>query len=156
MLLSGRLSWMRYILLRRRLFERGALFLAVSDAVRARAIRLGYPAGRTVTLHNGVDIDYFTPAAEAPEPGLILHVGRLVEKKGTRLLLEALPRCPGELASSATPDRRAGGPRGRLGSRSVRSPASCRRTRSALDAAGVAARGAEPGGPRRRHRGRRR
>lgn len=91
MLLSGRLSWMRYALLKRRLIEGGSLFLAVSDAVREQAIRLGYPAGRTVTLHSGVDTDYFTPAAEAPEPGLILHVGRLVEKKGTRLLLEALP-----------------------------------------------------------------
>lgn len=95
MLLSGRLSWMRYALLRRRLFERGSLFVAVSDSVRERAIRLGYPAGRTVTLHNGVDIDHFTPAAEAPEPGLILHVGRLVEKKGTGLLLEALQAVPG-------------------------------------------------------------
>jgi glycosyltransferase involved in cell wall biosynthesis len=94
MLLSGRLSWMRYALLRRRLFERGSLFLAVSDSVRERATALGYPAGRTVTLHNGVDTDYFTPPAEAPEPGLILHVGRLVEKKGTRILLEALLTVP--------------------------------------------------------------
>lgn len=94
MLLSGRLSWTRYALLRRRLFDRGALFLAVSDAVRERAIALGFPAGRTVTLHNGVDVDYFTPADEAPEPGLILHVGRLVEKKGTGLLLEALSNVP--------------------------------------------------------------
>lgn len=94
MLLSGRLSWMRYALLRRRLFERGSLFVAVSDAVRARAIRMGYPADRIVTLYNGVDLDYFTPAAEAPEPGLVLHVGRLVEKKGTRVLLEALRAVP--------------------------------------------------------------
>lgn len=94
MLLSGRLSWTRYALLRRRLFERGALFLAVSDSVRDRAIRLGYPPGRTVTLHNGVDTGYFTPAAQAPEAGLVLHVGRLVEKKGTRLLLEALRLLP--------------------------------------------------------------
>ncbi len=94
MLLSGRLSWTRYALLRRRLFERSALFLAVSDAVRERAIRLGYPAERTAILHNGIDIDYFTPPAQAPEPGLILHVGRLVEKKGTELLLEAIRDIP--------------------------------------------------------------
>lgn len=94
MLLSGRLSWARYALLRRRLFERGALFLAVSEAVRERAIEQGYPAGRTVTLHNGVDLEHFAPAAEAPEPGLILHVGRLVEKKGTGALLDALGAVP--------------------------------------------------------------
>jgi glycosyltransferase involved in cell wall biosynthesis len=95
MLVSGRLSWARYALLRRRLFERGALFLAVSEAVREQAIKQGYPAGRIVTLHNGVDLDSFTPATEAPEPGLILHVGRLVEKKGTRTLIEALVAVPG-------------------------------------------------------------
>lgn len=94
MLLSGRLSWTRYALLRRRLFERGALFLAVSEAVRDRAVDAGYPADRTVTLRNGVDTDFFSPTATPPEPGLILHVGRLVEKKGTRLLLYALRVVP--------------------------------------------------------------
>lgn len=94
MLLSRRLSWARYALLKRRLFERGSLFLAVSDSVRERAIGQGCPADRIVTLHNGVDTGYFTPDAAPPEPGLILHVGRLVEKKGTRLLLEALRQVP--------------------------------------------------------------
>ena len=90
MLLSGRLSWARYALLKRRLMERGDCFLAVSDAVRARAVAAGYPADRTFTLRNGVDTDLFSPVPETPDPGLILHVGRLVEKKGTRLLLSAL------------------------------------------------------------------
>jgi colanic acid/amylovoran biosynthesis glycosyltransferase len=94
MLLSGRLSWIRYALLKRRLIERGDRFLAVSDAVRARAIATGYPAKRIFTLRNGVDTDLFSPALEAPDPGLILHVGRLVEKKGTRLLLYALRVVP--------------------------------------------------------------
>jgi colanic acid/amylovoran biosynthesis glycosyltransferase len=99
MLLSGRLSWMRYALLKRRLIERGALFLAVSDAIRARALAAGYPAERTFTLHNGVDTDFFSPVPEPPEPGLVLHVGRLVEKKGTRVLLYALRAVPkGKLA----------------------------------------------------------
>src|SRR5688500_279009 len=94
MLRSGRLSWMRYALLKRRLMERGHRFLAVSDAVRARAIEAGYPANRTFTLRNGVDTAFFSPAAGPPDPGLILHVGRLVEKKGTRLLLYALRVVP--------------------------------------------------------------
>lgn len=98
MLLSGRLSWIRYALLKRRLIERGDLFLAVSDAVRARAVAAGYPAERIFTLRNGVDTDFFSPVPETPDPGLILHVGRLVEKKGTRLLLYALRAVPkGEL-----------------------------------------------------------
>jgi colanic acid/amylovoran biosynthesis glycosyltransferase len=87
MLRSGRLSWMRYALLRDRLQREGALFVAVSDAIRRRALAQGFPEARTVTLHNGVDLSRF--AAGQPEPGLILHVGRLVEKKGTALLLTA-------------------------------------------------------------------
>ena len=95
LLLSGRLSWMRDALLRRRLIERGSLFLAVSEAVRTRALAVGYPPERTLTHHNGVDTGRFRPSPEPPEPGLVLHVGRLVEKKGTRELLDAFARAGG-------------------------------------------------------------
>jgi colanic acid/amylovoran biosynthesis glycosyltransferase len=90
MLTSGRLSWMRYALLKRRLIGRGSLFLAVSEAVRRRALAAGYPAERVITHPNGVDTDFFRPSGAPPEPGLILHVGRLVEKKGTAALLDAV------------------------------------------------------------------
>jgi len=87
LLLSGRLSWMNYALFQRRLMRRGDLFLAVSDALRRRAIARGYPAERTVTHYNGVDLELF-PAG--PGGGdTILYVGRLVEKKGLRTLLRA-------------------------------------------------------------------
>jgi colanic acid/amylovoran biosynthesis glycosyltransferase len=89
LLLSGRLSWMRYALLRRRLVERGRLFLAASEAVRRRALDSGYPPERTIVHYNGVDTARFHPSGAPPEPGLVLHVGRLVEKKGTADLLEA-------------------------------------------------------------------
>ena len=91
MLCSGRLSWMRYALFQRRLQDRGQLFLAVSEALRARALARGYPAERTLTHYLGVDLSRFAGAG-TPEPGLILHVARLVEKKGTSLLLDALAR----------------------------------------------------------------
>jgi colanic acid/amylovoran biosynthesis glycosyltransferase len=90
LLRSGRLSWMRYALGKKRLQCDGALFLAVSDALRERAIARGYPKARTLTHYNGVDLDRFRPDAVPREPGLILHVGRLVEKKGTKVLIEAL------------------------------------------------------------------
>ena len=93
LLLSGRLSWMRYALLQRRLIEGGALFLAVSDALRREAIARGFPAERTLTHYLGVDLARFA-GPSAPEPGLILHVGRLVEKKGTATLLEAMALLP--------------------------------------------------------------
>ena len=89
---SGRLSWMRYGLFARRLMTRGRLFLAVSDALRARALAAGFPAERTVTHYNGVDLARFGAGPRRPERGLVLHVGRLVEKKGTAILLQALAR----------------------------------------------------------------
>jgi colanic acid/amylovoran biosynthesis glycosyltransferase len=94
LLRSGRLSWMRYALGRRRLQREGALFLAVSDALRRRAIARGFAEERTLTHYNGVDLDRFRPGEGAREPGLVLHVGRLVEKKGTRVLIDALAGLP--------------------------------------------------------------
>jgi glycosyltransferase involved in cell wall biosynthesis len=90
MLASGRLSWMRYALFRRRLMARGRMFLAVSDALRSKALAAGFPDERLVTHYNGVDLGTFGASARAPERGLILHVGRLVEKKGTSVLIRAL------------------------------------------------------------------
>lgn len=97
LLLSGRISWMRYGLFQRRLAREGDLFLAVSDAVRDRAVARGFPAERTITHLVGIDLARFRPGP-GPEAGLILHVGRLVEKKGTSKLLAAFSqvhtRCP--------------------------------------------------------------
>jgi glycosyltransferase involved in cell wall biosynthesis len=90
LLRSGRPIWMRYALGKKRLQRGGALFLAVSDALRKQAIARGFPEERTITHYNGVDLDRFQPGQAPAEPGLILHVGRLVEKKGTKVLIEAL------------------------------------------------------------------
>ncbi len=93
LLLSGRLSWTRYALLRGRLIEHCRLFLAVSDALREAALAQGFPAERTRTHYLGVDLDRFQTGG-AREPGLVLHVGRLVEKKGTTVLIDAIRRLP--------------------------------------------------------------
>jgi glycosyltransferase involved in cell wall biosynthesis len=92
---SGRLSWMRYAIGKKRLQRDGALFLAVSNALRERSIERGYPEMRTFTHYNGVDLDRFRPDMAPREPGLVLHVGRLVEKKGTKVLIEAMARIAG-------------------------------------------------------------
>ncbi len=89
---SGRLSWMRYALFQRRLMQRGDLFLAVSDALRSQAVSHGFPASRTFAHYNGVDLARFRPRAggdAGSDSATILHVGRLVEKKGTETLLHA-------------------------------------------------------------------
>jgi colanic acid/amylovoran biosynthesis glycosyltransferase len=90
LLRSGRPIWIRYALGKKRLQRDGALFLAVSDALRERAIARGFPEARTLTHYNGVDLDRFQPDVTPREPGLVLHVGRLVEKKGTTVLIEAV------------------------------------------------------------------
>jgi len=66
LLLSGRLSWMRYAVLKRRLIERGRLFLAVSEAVRRRALAAGFPPERTITHYGGVDTGFFRPSPDPP------------------------------------------------------------------------------------------
>jgi glycosyltransferase involved in cell wall biosynthesis len=92
MLMSGRLSRIRYALAEARLQRSGDLFLAVSEALRRKAIGRGFPAERTLTHHIGADLALFAPSPQQAEPGLVLHVGRLVEKKGTAVLLEAFAR----------------------------------------------------------------
>jgi glycosyltransferase involved in cell wall biosynthesis len=61
------------------------------------------PAGRVELVYHGLDSDKFKPPAgpvrardgrNAADPVVILSVGRLVEKKGTDVLLEALARIP--------------------------------------------------------------
>lgn len=66
-------------------------FLAVSEAIRQRAIDRGIPEGRISVSYIGVDTRYFRPnglplAARARR---VLFVGRFVEKKGPLLLVQA-------------------------------------------------------------------
>jgi len=66
-------------------------FVAVSGHIRDAAIGVGLPADRIHVRHIGVDPARF--AATPPTPGqrapMVLFVGRLVEKKGAGLLLDA-------------------------------------------------------------------
>jgi colanic acid/amylovoran biosynthesis glycosyltransferase len=88
---SRHLAWWRHALGWRRLQRRAAAFVVVSEAMRAAALRRGYPEGRVHLLHLGVDLQRFQPPAERPAGGplRILHVGRLVAKKGLATLIEA-------------------------------------------------------------------
>lgn len=66
-------------------------FIAVSDAIRQRAIECGLPAERVVIKHIGIDVGKFQHAGKpvAEREPHILFVGRLVEKKGIRYLIDA-------------------------------------------------------------------
>lgn len=77
----------------RRLFNRGfaaaARVLGVSNFIREHAER-SYPAvhGKSLTVYNGVDGSLFTPGGEASDRP-ILYVGRVEERKGVHVLLDA-------------------------------------------------------------------
>ncbi len=96
LLRSGKLAWWRLLLERRDLGRDATAFLCVSDHVRRLAMR-HFPAHKLHTAYLGVDTSFFAPAPLVQKPS-ILFVGRLVEKKGARYLLEAFARvrasCP--------------------------------------------------------------
>ena len=77
----------------RRLFDRGfaaaARVLGVSNFIRRHAEER-YPsvAGKSTTIYNGVDGTLFTPAGELDDPP-VLYVGRVEERKGVHVLLDA-------------------------------------------------------------------
>jgi colanic acid/amylovoran biosynthesis glycosyltransferase len=85
---SRKPSWINYVTWRDDLFQHGAVFVCVSEHVRRRALEWGYPADKLVVLPIGVDVDRIRPTefVEAPR---ILHIARLVEKKGTADLITA-------------------------------------------------------------------
>ena len=79
-----------YLARRQQLWSQTAMFLCVSNAIRARALERGFPAHKLRVLPTGVDTQALVPAPELTRQPLILFVGRLVEKKGCRLLLQAM------------------------------------------------------------------
>lgn len=69
-------------------------FIAVSEAVRRRAIEYGIPADKITVCYIGVDTERFKPGGLpiTERPSRVLFVGRLVEKKGCRYLIEAFAK----------------------------------------------------------------
>lgn len=85
--LNGRM----FIALRRWVVRRAAMITLVSEAMRERLLSQ-MPESRAMVLSMGVDtLSRFTPGNTRPGDEL-LFVGRLVEKKGLRHLLLALPQ----------------------------------------------------------------
>lgn len=74
-------------------------FIAVSDAVRRRAMAFGLPEDKISVRYIGIDTARFTPAGRPVierEPR-VLFVGRLVEKKGCEFLIRAFAKVQAEV-----------------------------------------------------------
>ncbi len=85
-------SWINYILFRSQLAKQGDLFICVSEFIRKRVIELGFPPERTHVHYIGIDIETILPRQISEETPMVLHVARLVEKKGTEYLIHAFAK----------------------------------------------------------------
>lgn len=92
MLRAGSPSLAHGVLKRRMLQRHGDVFICVSDFIRRKAVELGFPESRLVRHYIGIDCEKSLPRDGAGEPGLVVHVARLVEKKGTAYLLRAFAK----------------------------------------------------------------
>lgn len=72
-----------------------------SRFLAARATELGAPEDRVHVIPSGVDPSFFRPCPRPSGPPVVLFVGRLVEKKGVDVLLDAWPA-----VRAAVPDAR--------------------------------------------------
>jgi colanic acid/amylovoran biosynthesis glycosyltransferase len=76
---------------RQSLWKRASAFLCVSEYVRGRALKAGFPPRKTHVHFNGLDCKTFTPKMPVTEkdPDLVLYVGRLIPYKGCDYLIRA-------------------------------------------------------------------
>jgi glycosyltransferase involved in cell wall biosynthesis len=92
--LRGHLYQLPFLAYRRRLWQRASLFLCVSQYIREKAIRAGFPEEKLRVQYTGMNFSSFTPSLPVSEKdaNLVLYVGRLVPYKGCDYLLRAMQR----------------------------------------------------------------
>jgi colanic acid/amylovoran biosynthesis glycosyltransferase len=81
-----------YLFWRQRLWEQASMFLCVSNFIREKAVRAGFPADKTRVHYTGIDMKRFRPSDSPNEKdkNLVLYVGRLVAYKGVDHLVRAM------------------------------------------------------------------
>jgi len=89
LLRSGKPAWVRYAMLQEQLKTHGSHFVCVSHFIYEAALRAGFPEKRLSVHYIGIDTSRFLPASHQDSPRIV-HVARLVEKKGTRYLIDAI------------------------------------------------------------------
>lgn len=84
--------------LKRAVLRRSRAVTTMNEDMRDRLVALGAPAGMTRVMPMGADVELIRSAGAGVErvAGKVLFVGRLVEKKGVAVLLEAARLLAGE------------------------------------------------------------
>jgi len=78
--------------LEKRSFAKADFFCAVSNYVANRTRQLLKLGNKSITIiPNSIDTQLFSPKDISEEPGMIVFVGTIAEKKGVRQLIEAFP-----------------------------------------------------------------
>jgi colanic acid/amylovoran biosynthesis glycosyltransferase len=91
MAFSGKPTEMRYALAARTVGEVASKLICVSNFIRERAMEFGFSGSSLETHYIGIDARQFSPSRwQTQQKRRILHVARLVEKKGTKFLIEAI------------------------------------------------------------------
>lgn len=81
-------AWQYYSTKRGQLMKSGSAFVCVSSHVQRLAVALGANPENTFVIGTGVDTRHIA-FSSLPETPTIVHVARLVEKKGTEVLIRA-------------------------------------------------------------------
>lgn len=92
LLSSIRPAFINYAMLSGRLRQYSTSFICVSDFIRRAALKKGFPSEKLVVHYTGIDVERLPARNAAGEDGLIVHVGRLVEVKGTKFLIRSMAR----------------------------------------------------------------
>jgi glycosyltransferase involved in cell wall biosynthesis len=72
------------------LWQYTSRFLCVSEHIRQQALKKGFPEDKLSVHYTGVEIDPCIGQFERPPEGIVLFVGRFVEKKGCIHLIRAM------------------------------------------------------------------
>lgn len=75
----------------------GSLFLCVSDFIRNKALEAGFPEEKLITHYIGINSNIDAHAENTIKTRTFLHIARLVEKKGTIDIIEAVSKIQNKL-----------------------------------------------------------
>lgn len=72
--------------------QNNVYFIAVSQAIKDRAVQFGIPVGKIMVSYIGVDLSRFKLSGNPQNSSSVLFVGRMIENKGVKLLLKAFEK----------------------------------------------------------------